>query len=225
MKRQVTLEEISDGRLYEHNDMAKIDCGGCIGCHACCENMGSSVILDPYDVMQLTQNLKCSLEALIQNKKIALNVVDGVILPNLAMDENGGKCGFLSDQGRCLIHSFRPGICRLFPLGRYYENHNFKYFIQVHECRYKNRGKMKIHKWLGVPDLKVYEKFVTDWHYFLNDVEAKIRSAANNTVAKQLNLYILQTFYLTPYDKCEMADFYSQFEERLETARGILEKL
>lgn len=84
---------------------------------------------------------------------------------------------------------------------------------------------MKIHKWLGVPDLKVYEKFVTDWHYFLNDVEAKIRSAANNTVAKQLNLYILQTFYLTPYDKCEMADFYSQFEERLETARGILEKL
>ena len=220
MKRQVSLEEISDGRLYESNDMARIDCGGCVGCHACCGNMGSSVILDPYDIMQLTVHLQCSFEMLIQSRKIALNVVDGVILPNLAMDENGGRCAFLNDAGRCLVHSFRPGICRLFPLGRYYESQSFKYFIQVHECRYKNRGKMKIHKWLGVPNLKTYEKFVTDWHYFLNRVEAAVSNNADESVAKQLNMYVLQTFYLTPYEAGER--FYEQFYERLDKAELIL---
>ena len=29
MKRQVTMEEISDGRLYDANDMVKADCHDC----------------------------------------------------------------------------------------------------------------------------------------------------------------------------------------------------
>lgn len=32
MRREVTLEEISDGRLYEANDMVKADCQDCKGC-------------------------------------------------------------------------------------------------------------------------------------------------------------------------------------------------
>ncbi|MBD8992317.1 MAG: YkgJ family cysteine cluster protein, partial [Blautia sp.] len=47
MRREVSLEEISDGRLYELNDMVKADCQDCAGCHDCCEGMGDSVVLDP----------------------------------------------------------------------------------------------------------------------------------------------------------------------------------
>lgn len=36
MRREVTLEEISDGRLYDANDMVKADCQDCKGCHDCC---------------------------------------------------------------------------------------------------------------------------------------------------------------------------------------------
>ena len=36
MRREVTLEEISDGRLYEANDMVKADCQDCKGCFDCC---------------------------------------------------------------------------------------------------------------------------------------------------------------------------------------------
>ena len=50
MRREVSLEEISDGRLYELNDMVKADCQDCAGCHDCCEGMGDSVVLDPMDV-------------------------------------------------------------------------------------------------------------------------------------------------------------------------------
>ena len=50
MRREVSLEEISDRRLYELNDMVKADCQDCAGCHDCCEGMGDSVVLDPMDV-------------------------------------------------------------------------------------------------------------------------------------------------------------------------------
>ena len=65
------------------------------------------------------------------NNEFELNVVDGVILPNLKMSGQNDACGFLDENGRCSIHAVRPGICRLFPLGRYYENHDFSYFLQV----------------------------------------------------------------------------------------------
>ena len=51
MRREVSLEEISDGRLYELNDMVKADCQDCAGCHDCCEGMGDSVVLDPMDIV------------------------------------------------------------------------------------------------------------------------------------------------------------------------------
>ena len=74
MKRNVSLEEISDGRLYTSNDMVKADCGDCEGCSACCHGMGESIILDPLDIYRLTTNLEMSFEALL-NQYIELNVV------------------------------------------------------------------------------------------------------------------------------------------------------
>lgn len=44
MRREVTLEEISDGRLYDANDMVKADCQDCKGCHDCCTGMGGEIL-------------------------------------------------------------------------------------------------------------------------------------------------------------------------------------
>ena len=59
----------------------------------------------------------------------------------------------------------RPSFCRLFPLGRFYENGGFKYFLQIHECKKTSRSKIKVKKWIDT-DFRQYEKFVADWHYF-----------------------------------------------------------
>ena len=58
MRREVTLEEISDGKLYDANDMVKADCQDCKGCCDCCKGMGDSVLLDPYDVCRLSRGLQ-----------------------------------------------------------------------------------------------------------------------------------------------------------------------
>ena len=75
MKREIDIKEISDGKLYDLNDMVKADCKDCEGCSACCKGMGNSIVLDPLDVFRLTKGLNCTFEALIQNQA-ELNVVD-----------------------------------------------------------------------------------------------------------------------------------------------------
>lgn len=43
MERHINLNEISDGKLYNLNDMVRADCGDCKGCFACCTGMGRSL--------------------------------------------------------------------------------------------------------------------------------------------------------------------------------------
>ena len=115
MIRQIDMNEISDGRLYRADDMVKAGCGGCEGCHACCTGMGNSIVLDPYDIYSMEKGLNTGFAKLLNNK-IELNAVDGIILPNMKLSGADERCGFLDSDGRCTIHGFRPGICRLFPL-------------------------------------------------------------------------------------------------------------
>lgn len=219
MEREIDLSQISDGKLYIANDMVKIACNDCAGCSLCCQGMGSSIILDPYDMYCLEKGLVLSCEQLLADK-VELNVVEGIIQPNLKMQGERECCAFLSEEGRCTIHTFRPGFCRMFPLGRVYENDGFKYFLQVHECGYPEKSKVKVKKWLGIPEIGKYETFVCDWHYFLKKLQHNLEEVENEAVVKQLSMYLLNQFYLKPYN--EEMGFYEQFYQRLDEAKGLM---
>ena len=219
MRREVSLEEISDGKLYGLNDMVKADCHDCEGCCDCCQGMGDTVILDPLDVHRLSVNLNQTPEKLME-ESLELDVVDGNILPHLRMKGAEERCVFLNQENRCTIHAFRPGVCRLFPLGRYYENHSFQYFLQVHECKKSNRSKIKVRKWIDTPDVKRYEQYIIDWHYFLKDVQEVLYGTEDMQLIKNLNLYVVNQFYIKPYDSEK--DFYEQFYERLQKSIELL---
>ena len=117
MERNIDLNEISDGRSYTANDMVRADCQGCEGCSVCCHGMGKSILLDPLDAHRICTYFRIPFEALLADH-VELNVVDGMILPNLKMAGEDEHCIFLNQEGRCGIHKIRPGFCRLFPLGR-----------------------------------------------------------------------------------------------------------
>lgn len=212
MRRNVSLEDISNGRLYDDNDLVRADCRGCEGCSDCCRGMGKSILLDPYDVYRLTTGLGRPFADFLE-REIELGVVDGYILPNLRMSGEGEACAFLDAQGRCSIHALRPGICRIFPLGRIYENGAFRYFLQTKECR-AVRSKIKVSKWIDTPMQDRNRAFVTDWHYLLGDVEERLRQSEDDIFKKNLNMLLLQNFFLMPYDG--KRDFYEQYEERKE---------
>ena len=71
---------------------------------------------------------------------------------------------------------------------------------------------MKISKWLGIPKLKDYEKFVTDWHYFLNDVTDNFNQMEDEEMIKNVAMGLVRLFYFLPYDF--EREFYEQYYER-----------
>lgn len=223
-------------RLYDAGDMARIGCNDCKGCSYCCQEMGESVILTPFDIFELTLHLEKSFDRLMEDK-IELYMTDGMVLPNLKMtaqrmqktDDFQEACGFLTVEGRCGIHDFRPGLCRLFPLGRNYEVREvetaggvqevkgFRYFVVKDSCPRLPGTKIKIEKWLGIPNLKKNEEFITKWHYFCRDFQEEMQgllAEGRDEQVKKNNLTMLELFYRKPYEK--ERDFYEQFEERIE---------
>lgn len=199
--------------------MAKIACRSCSGCGACCRDMGDSIHLDPYDLYLLTENLGRSFSDLL-NVSIGLRPREGLVLPHLLMKESSQGlpcCTFLDREGRCSVHSFRPGLCRLFPLGRDYDGTSFSYFIVEGGCAMPGKSKVRISSWLGYDDLASYEAFTSRWHYFVKDMQQILRQSDDPEASRQLALYILQKFYVQPWDPDR--GFFTEFEERLSLIR------
>ena len=197
--------------LYSNNEMARLGCSECSGCSSCCREMGQSIILDPYDIYQLQTATGQTFAQLMQDM-IELHVEDGLILPSVRMQDGTDACGFLNRDGRCSIHAHRPGLCRLFPLGRNYDDGGLRYFLLEDACRIQNRTKVKIKKWLGIDSLSKYEEFLIIWHDLRKKVRSQIMERQSDDYTQEINVKLLETFYRKPYDI--ERDFYTQFKER-----------
>ena len=200
------------------HDMARIGCNDCKGCFSCCQGMGDSVVLTPYDVHVLSVKLQMPVDALFQ-EWLSLSVVDGLIQPGMAMNGEGEKCHALNSEGRCSIHAFRPSICRLFPLGRQYTEDGIKYFVLEGACPAPVKTKVKISKWVERPEFKEHETFLVQWHEFKKLCMAKLAEIEDENYHRQLMMYVLQLFFRKPYAE---GNFYKEFLARLEEAKEIL---
>ncbi|MBE5879636.1 MAG: YkgJ family cysteine cluster protein [Lachnospiraceae bacterium] len=209
MIRECNLEDISDGRRYTSNDLVKLGCNECEGCSHCCRGMDDTISLDPYDICMLTRATGKEMAQLMQ-AEVALHVESGVIVPHLQMT-NDNHCPFLNEAGRCRVHESRPGICRLFPLGRVYEGDSFQYFLQTNECVKKDRTKVRIREWLGISNLREYEAFIAQWHSHMKALQSHPLMESD---AQALNLKHLQLFYFMPYSSVDT--FLTEISKRLE---------
>ncbi len=176
--------------------MVKAGCGECQGCSDCCRGMGSSIFLDPMDIYRLTTGLECSFEDLLSTC-VELHVVDGFIQPNMKMVGKEEQCPFLNEKGRCNIHAIRPGICRLFPLGRCYDGEGgFQYFLQIYECKKEPEVQSKDQKlgsvWKRLEDTS---GFVAQWHIFQKDAQKVLAGISQEALVKKIHLYLLAQFY------------------------------
>lgn len=212
------LTKISDGKIYAINDMVRAACNDCEGCHSCCSGMGDSIVLDPYDMWCLMEGTGKNFDELYLDA-LELGVADGVVLPHLKMTGEKEQCFFLNEEGRCSVHAFRPGLCRLFPLGRLYEEDGIKYFLQPDACQKTSRSKVKVSKWLGIPEQKKNEEFLLKWHDFRAVLE-KILAQMGDDAGKTLNMFVIKLFYISLYDAKK--DFYEEFDARIQQMEAQL---
>ena len=212
MQHKVNLDEISDGTLYTLNNMLRIGCDGCSGASSCCHFAEDTITLDPYDIYQLQQGTGLTFEALYAKQLIALSPVDGLLLPHLNFSTGTGSCPFLLDTGRCSIHAYRPGLCRLFPLARLVADDKVQYLLQIHECPCDTTPKTKIKKWLELPNAEQYEAYLILWNKVLTSTRKQLAAATGQAELTSITTTFLRDNYFAPYQTA--TDFYSQWKLR-----------
>ena len=135
------------------------------------------------------------------------------------MQENK-RCSFLNNKDRCMIHSKRPNICRLFPLGRVYKDNSFKYFLHVGICPKEILNDVKVRDWVGIENYEQNKKFILDWHNFIKALSFRLKFVRDEEELKEINKILLDNFYnIKPNDG---EDFYCQFERILPNIKSRL---
>ena len=127
----------------------------------------------------------------------------------------------MNREGRCSIHPLRPGICRIFPLGRIYENGSFQYFLQIHECSRETRAKVKVKKWIDTPEVKQNQEYLTRWHYFVKELGEELSRRRDESLRRAVVLFVLKQFFQTPYPE----PFYDSFFQRLQQGIAYVQRL
>ncbi len=105
----------AEARVYTDADPVELSCGSA-GCESNCCTRSAPVILNPYEIALICRESGMSYETL-------LDVVDTGRTKSfpLVMLPRDPACHFWSSGG-CRIYSARPLACRLYPLGRVFEN-------------------------------------------------------------------------------------------------------
>lgn len=218
MRIEKSLEYISDGSIYDIEDIVNADARGCEGCSLCCYHVGELVELSPYDVFQLKKATHLSFEDLLLDK-IQLITNNKISIPYLKMKEDNG-CSFLDAENRCSIHQYRPNICRLFPLGRVYLKDEFKYFLQVNACTKPVLYPIKIEHWLGIKQYEHNKAFIMLWYHLLKALSFRMKFIYDEEELKQMNEYLINVFYRVDHE--EDHEFYIQFSNTIIEAKKKL---
>ena len=217
MKSINILEEISDGKLYDIEDTVKADTCGCDGCNDCCCDVGELVVLTPFDIYEMVNHLGVGFYELL-GSKIELRNNNKISLPYLKMQDDNKRCSFLNKEGRCMIHSKRPNICRLFPLGRVYKDDDFKYFLQVGNCPKKDLK--DVNKWLGIENYDDNKQFILEWHKFIKALTFRLKFVRDEKELEEINKVILDNCYCIEVKEGE--NFYSVFAQILPKIKNRL---
>lgn len=212
MKTGVYLEDISDGRIYDIDDLACVDAKGCHGCSACCEDVGDLVTLTPFDLYQIKLATGESTMTLLQKK---CNLIpDGkLFFPHLKMQGDQKRCLFLNDKNRCSIHAHRPNICRLFPLGRFYDSNDLGYFLQKNACTKDDLGEIAIREWIAIHHYEENKSFLLQWYTLNKALQFRMKFIRDDEEILGVQNLLFEMLY--DIDAASEVDFYNTFHQRL----------
>jgi uncharacterized protein len=108
------FEQIETGKIKTLSKKSKIPFK-CTLCGNCCRNL--EVVLTSFDILEASRFLKMS-SLQFCKQYVAFHTGSNSHLPIAMLEQiQHGACAFLKDR-KCSIHPSRPGVCRLYPLGK-----------------------------------------------------------------------------------------------------------
>ena len=209
----------------------------CRGCGKCCKNR-EDILLNTRDVYNIATALK------LTHKQVVETYCDTYIgrdsrIPIVRLKPKGANkvCPLLTGS-RCSVHSLKPTVCALFPLGRVAVNeegaekmglhgyNKIEYILSPVRCG-SLRKKQTVLSWLESFGVSKEDKFFIRWNEILCNLAPRIKSFEENESVTDKALDMLWTgvfnaVYIA-YDT--QKEFYPQFEANVTKILGLFEAL
>lgn len=192
----------------------------CNCCGDCCKNR-DDILVNPYDIFRLSKGLNISDSQLLQMYcEVYIGSTSKIPLVRICFP--GGVCSFLKND-KCSVHSFKPSVCKLYPLGRGMvgESGDVFYFKQDVSCGGKDTQLVK--DWVKDLDEKVFIKWSTSFFKLMTDKNYKLLvekfTSCEEEVYKMFFYSVFDILYLH-YDT--RFDFLPQLDEHFEKVFSML---
>jgi Fe-S-cluster containining protein len=156
----------SDAKVLSESDFLQLSCG-VFGCTSNCCTKSAPIILNPYEIAVICRESKLSYEDLLDI--VETDRANGFPLVMLPRDP---ACHFWTGRG-CRIYKARPLACRLFPLGRVFnEGQSHIVLPQLNVCSglAASPGKT-VSEYLREQDTSVFMQMADRWIEFVNEIE------------------------------------------------------
>jgi len=209
----------ADAAVLAETDLLQLSCstGGCAS--NCCK-ASAPIVLNPYEISLICRESNMSYEDLLDI--VDTDRVNGFPLVMLPRDP---ACHFWTENG-CRIYKARPLACRLFPIGRVYDDMQSRFVLPGQNfCNgLATKPDRIVGDYLKTQDVAVQIRMADRWIEFVNDVERlSFSDKPVTSVAFHLFVYSPDT---PPVPSAENADEITSPEERfilrLETALAQL---
>jgi Fe-S-cluster containining protein len=158
----------TDARILSESDLIQLACG-VNGCSSNCCTKSAPIVLNPYEIALMCRESNMSYEDL-------LDIVDterakGFPLVMLPRDPH---CHFWTGKG-CRIYRGRPLACRLYPLGRVFDQGESHLVLpELNICSGLSSSPAKtIAEYLHSQDTTILIQMADHWIQFVSDVEQK----------------------------------------------------
>ena len=195
----------------------------CRGCGKCCKNR-EDILLNSRDVYNIATALN------LTHKQVTEQYCETYIgkdsrMPIVRLKPKGVNlvCPLLKG-GRCSIHSLKPTVCALFPLGRVmaFEDKGpgkpfeIQYILTSADCG-SAKKKQTVRAWLEAFDIPVEDHFFTEWNKALFSLISTVKKLSEK-LSSQSKVYemIWVGIYMALYvDYDTQKEFDSQFKNNV----------
>lgn len=195
----------------------------CTACGKCCINR-EDILLNPRDLYRIAKHLNCTPLDVYQNYCESY-IGSNTHVPIVRLKPKGHvkRCPFLKDR-KCAVHEAKPGVCAMYPLGRYMkiesddyksgklDNPTVQYLIQPIDCG-DNSAVHTVRDWLSCFNIQLENQAFVRWHQEIAKIGSILIQAEKKLSAPVLGKIwdtVLILLYLN-YDATK--DYLQQFEK------------
>ncbi|HLC91105.1 MAG TPA: YkgJ family cysteine cluster protein [Candidatus Nanoarchaeia archaeon] len=148
----------------------------CTKCGKCCDS--TMIGLYPFDIKLICDNLHLSTEEFHQ--KYSLFTIDETHIVRCLLHNRFG-CKFKDKENLCTIYKFRPIRCRLFPVGRFYNDEKIHYLLSNFPSPgFESNKKQSFAEWAEEQGVTPFNQLTEDWNTFIIKLKEHPRVAEKN---------------------------------------------